>query len=126
MESGPLKIIDAPSIAPIMVWDEEDGIAKYQVIILHAIALIRAKRIASILNAYRSNSSFPRVLATAVPKMNGPTRLPIAAIRRAILIDVARDAIIVATTVQLSWKPFRNAYETIKTIIITKYTVIIC
>ena len=96
-------------MAPIMVWDEEDGIAKHQVIILHTIALMRANSIASILNVYRLKSPSPIVLATAVPKIKGPAKFPIAAMERETLVEAACDAIMVATTVQLSLNPFMKA-----------------
>ena len=48
---------------------------------------------------------FPIVSATAVPKRNGPTNSPNAAIPKAIRGVIAPVAIMVATTLAASWKP---------------------
>ena len=49
---------------------------------------------------------FPMVVATAVPKRKGPTNSQMAAMMRAFLADKAPVAMIVATTLAASWKPF--------------------
>ena len=49
---------------------------------------------------------FPIVVATAVPKRKGPINSQMAAMIRAFLADKAPVAMIVATTLAASWKPF--------------------
>jgi hypothetical protein len=53
--------------------------------------------------------SFPTVFATATPNKNGPIKLADEAMARAALGLMALDAIIVATTFALSWKPLRKS-----------------
>ena len=52
---------------------------------------------------------FPMVVATAVPKRKGPTNSQRAAMNRAFLADNAPVAMMVATTLAASWKPFEKS-----------------
>ena len=52
---------------------------------------------------------FPMVVATAVPKRKGPVNSQMAAMMRAFLADKAPVAMIVATTLAASLKPFEKS-----------------
>jgi len=55
-----------------------------------------------------TTTSLPMVVATATPKRKGATKFDKADIESAIRGDIARELIAVATTLALSWKPFRK------------------
>ena len=57
----------------------------------------------------RSIIFFPMVVATAVPKRKGPANSQMAAMMRAFLAVKAPVAMIVATTLAASWKPFEKS-----------------
>jgi hypothetical protein len=64
------------------------------------------RSINAVSNVETSIIFFPIVVATAVPKRKGPTNSQIAAMIRAFLAERAPVAMIVATTLAASWKPF--------------------
>ncbi len=59
--------------------------------------------------ASRVMTSSPMVVATATPNRNGPAKFVNADIVNALRGDMAREAIAVATTFALSWKPLRKS-----------------
>ncbi len=61
-------------------------------------------------------TSFPIVLATATPKMNGPKKLATAVMARATRGERAREEIMVATTLLESCTPFRKSKMRARTI----------
>ncbi len=75
----------------------------------HRLAASRAAKTTGMVSAFGGATSFPIVVATATPKRSGPENSETAAIPRAARGVMAREAIMVATTLALSWKPFRKS-----------------
>ena len=105
----PNSISTAPMIPPINACDELDGIPKYHVIMFQRLALIKAAKTTAIVTFTGAATSLPTVLATAKPNIKGPIKFAEAAIINAALGVIPRDEIMVATTLALSWKPFRKS-----------------
>jgi hypothetical protein len=71
--ASPAADIPAPDIPPISAWEEDVGRPKYQVIMFHTIAPIRALRIIYGMSSVWTKSSLMIlliVLATATPNPN--------------------------------------------------------
>ena len=73
------------------------------------MAASKAAMATGMVTACSATTSFPMVVATATPNRNGPIKLDIAVIANAHLGDMAREAMAVATTLALSWKPFKKS-----------------
>ena len=97
----------APTRPPNRACEDEDGMPKYQVIRFQAIAprtpANTTPRLASPVG--RLTSPSPTVFATFAPRC-APTKLPSAAMMRAILGVSARVDTEVAMALAASWKPF--------------------
>ena len=94
---------------PTSAWEELTGMPRYQVTRFHKLALASAASTTAIVIAPGRTISAPMVWATATPSRNGPEKLAAAASRSAPRALIACEAIIVATMLALSWKPFRKS-----------------
>jgi hypothetical protein len=104
----PAPTITAPISPPNNECDALDGTPKYQVITFQLIAESMAAKMTDIVIWSGWTKSEPMVLATAVPNKNGPTNSAAAATDSACLGRSDLDAITVATTLALLWKPSRK------------------
>src|SRR5512146_937651 len=97
----------APSRPPMSAWDELEGMPKYQVSTFQATADASAATTSAIDSlglGGRLSTWAPMVVATATPKRKGPRNSATAVIVSACRGESARDEIIVATMLELSWK----------------------
>ena len=93
----PAPITTEPINPPINACEELLGKPRYQVSRFQRMAAARAATSTFVLMAWESTISAPMVVATATPKMKGPQNSAIAVIPSAILGEMARDEIMVAT-----------------------------
>ena len=87
---------------PVPKTQELEGIPKAQVMIFQMLALSRAARTTEIVIELGEATSWPMVLATATPKTKGPIKLATLAMIKAAVGVMAREEIMVATTLALS------------------------
>src|SRR3954454_9582004 len=101
----------APASAPMRAWLELEGMPNFQVIRFQLMAPSKAQRMVP--NETHCGSTRPEatVLATAVPA-KAPKRSKVAASRTACPGVRTRVAILVATALALSFKPFMNSKMT--------------
>lgn len=89
--------------------DELTGTLKYHAARFQNVAASGAAIATATVIASAESTSEPTVRATATPITKGPARVPAAASSRAPRALRAREAIMVATTLALSWKPFTKS-----------------
>jgi hypothetical protein len=89
--------------------EEDEGRPKYQVMRFHAIAPTRPAINAVVVIASSTSNPSPMVVATATPNRKGPMKCAAAAIISALRGGIAPELMGVATTFELSWKPFKKS-----------------
>src|SRR3990172_5098156 len=99
----------APTKPPIRACEELEGMPSHQVSTFQTMAEISAARATGTVTASPVTTSLQIVLATATPNKKGPAKLARADMPNAQRGDIAREAIAVATTLALSWNPFRKS-----------------
>jgi hypothetical protein len=108
-EPVPAAATPAPIRAPTRAWLLDVGRARYQVIKSQIIAPTRVAKIRFTVITWLSMIPFPIVVAMAVPKKSGPTRLK----KAAIVTAFSGESTFVATTVAMafaeSWNPFMKS-----------------
>jgi hypothetical protein len=101
MARHPAPTMTAPKIPPMSAWEELLGKPSHQVSRSQIMALRSAATITFELMAVASTTSCPMVVATATPKTNGPMKFATAVVPRAMRGGMAREEIIVATTLRI-------------------------
>ncbi len=75
MASRPNPAQTEPIMPPMSAWDVLDGMPKNKVVAFHAIAANSDAYTTGSVTASLATTSSPIVVATATPKINGPTAL---------------------------------------------------
>ena len=109
MASMPELTMTAPTKPPMSACDELDGMPNHQVTMFQITADIMAAMMTGMVTLAGSVKPVPMVSATATPNKKGPAKWATAARYRILRGDMAREAMGVATMLELSWKPFRKS-----------------
>ena len=108
MAATPALTIIAPTNPPMSAWEELEGIPNHHVRRFQIMADNKAAMRTTTVMLSGSVRPVPIVSATATPKRKGPIKLINAANHKTLRGFMARDAMGMATIVELSWKPFRK------------------
>ncbi len=105
----PALTITAPTKPPMRAWDELEGMPNHHVTRFQTTAANKAALRTVMVMLSGSVRPVPMVSATATPKRKGPANSMAAANHKTRRGFMAREAMGVATMLELSWKPLRKS-----------------